>query len=271
MNRIETSLHSLDLNRVKAEIIEFIFSVIEEAKVEGVVVGLSGGVDSSVTFLLCVEALGSDRVYAALMPTAFTPSQDVLDAKTLASKFNVKTFYIPIDDIVASYFHSLRDVKSKPMAEGNLRARVRMSILYYLANSLDLLVAGTSDRSEYMIGYFTKYGDGASDFQPIIHLYKTQVRLLARHLGLPENIAFKPSAPMLLPKHTARSELPADYRTIDQVLHGVFDLDLSIDQIEKEAQIPRRLSAKILSMVESSRHKRTLLKSVLDPFKRIKL
>lgn len=256
MNRVEESLRNIDMDRIVAEIVEFISSSIAEAGADGVVLGLSGGVDSSVAFVLCVEALGSDRVYPVIMPTSFTPAQDIADALDLASVFKAKGIRIDIDGIVDEYTKAIGCRVAKPIVEGNLRARVRMTILYYLANAFNLLVVGTSDRSEYMIGYFTKYGDGAADIQPIVHLYKTQVRLIGRRLGLPERIVSKPSAPMLFPGHTARSELPADYDVIDQVLHGLFDLGLTLDDLERETGIDRIVSSKILSMVESSRHKR---------------
>lgn len=265
MNRVEESLRSIDVDKVVAEIIGFLSSSIAEARAEGVILGLSGGVDSSVTLALCVEALGSDRVHPVIMPTSFTPPQDIADALDLASMFKVRSIRVDIDGIVEGYLNAIGYRVAKPMVEGNLRARIRMTILYYLANAFNLLVVGTSDRSEYMIGYFTKYGDGAADIQPIVHLYKTQVRLIGRYLGLPERIVSKPSAPMLFPGHTARSELPADYDVIDQVLHGLFDLGLTLEDLERETGIDRSISSKILSMVESSKHKRMLPRCIRKP------
>jgi NAD+ synthase len=265
MNRVEESLRNIDVDGAVAEIVEFISLSVAEARAEGVVLGLSGGVDSSVAFTLCVKALEPDRVYPVIMPTSFTPPQDIADALELASMFKAKATRIDIDGVVEGYLKAIGYRVVKPMVEGNLRARVRMTILYYLANALNLLVVGTSDRSEYMIGYFTKYGDGAADIQPIVHLYKTQVRLIAGYLGLPERIVSKPSAPMLFPGHTARSELPADYGVIDQILHGLFDLGLTLDELERETGIGREVSLKILSMVESSKHKRMLPKCVRRP------
>ncbi|MBS7248894.1 MAG: NAD+ synthase [Candidatus Bathyarchaeia archaeon] len=265
MNRVEESLRRIDADRIVDDISKFISSSVVEAKADGVVLGLSGGIDSSVTFVLCVKALGSDRVHPVIMPTSFTPFQDIIDALNLASMFKTESIRVDIDSIVDEYIRCIGYKVVKPIVEGNLRARVRMTILYYLANAFNLLVVGTSDRSEYMIGYFTKYGDGAADIQPILHLYKTQVRLIGRYIGLPDSIVSKPSAPMLFPGHTAKSELPADYDIIDQVLHGFFDLGLTVDELEMETGIGRDISSRILSMVESSKHKRMLPKCVMRP------
>ena len=130
-----------------------------------------------------------------------------------------------------------------------------MSLLYYVANSKNLLVVGTGDRSEILIGYFTKYGDGGVDFLPIGDLYKTQVRWLGKHLGVPENILTKPSSPQLWPGHKAEEELGVTYDRIDLILHAIFDLRMEAEEVRKQfgEDVDR-----VLELHAKSSHKRAM-------------
>ncbi len=142
------------------------------------------------------------------------------------------------------------------VVEGNIRARIRMTILYAYANQYNLLVAGTGDRSEILIGYFTKYGDGGADFFPIGCLYKTQVRRFAVFLGIPEKIAYKPSSPRLWKDHLAEKELGLKYEVIDAVLYSLFDKKLSPQQTAEKLGISLEVVERILSRYYSTSHKR---------------
>jgi NAD+ synthase len=175
----------LNLDETTNEILDFIRETVREAKAKGLVVGLSGGVDSSVTATLSARALGGKKVLGILMPLEFTPPQDTDDAKELADWLGIRTEYIEIQSICEEFFEKLNRGEENPdqrIPMANVRARVRMIVLYYYANLNNYLVIGTGDRSEGLIGYFTKYGDGGVDFEPIAHLYKTQVRELAKYL-----------------------------------------------------------------------------------------
>ena len=132
-----------------------------------------------------------------------------------------------------------------------------MTLLYYHANTFNYLVAGTGDRSEELIGYFTKYGDRGVDFLPISHLYKTQVRALARHLEIPPAITEKPSSPQLYPGHLATDELPLDYNQLDPVLVGLIDLHLSPNAVSAQLHIPEPIIQEIHRRYLRSTHKRT--------------
>ena len=249
----------IDFAETVEEVYSFIRSIVGDSK--GVVLGLSGGVDSSVTATLCVKALGSDRVLALLMPLSFTPKSDVEDALFLAKWLNIDYRVIPIDNIVEAFlsilpYDPLNPVYKIPTA--NLRARVRMLILYYYANLYGLLVAGSSDKSEILIGYYTKYGDGAADFLPIAHLYKTQVRSLAKWLGIPERIAFKPSSPQLYAGHKVTDELPVDYQVLDRILVGLFEYKLKPSEIAEKLKIPEDIVFNIVKRYKSTSHKRKL-------------
>jgi len=160
---------------------------------------------------------------------------------------------------VESFFIALqcnrKSVKQKiPMA--NIYARTRMIILYYYANLKNYLVTGTGDRSEALIGYFTKYGDGAADFLPIIHLYKTQVRELAEHLGIPERIVHKVSSPQLYPGHKATDEIPLDYDRLDPVLVGLFDHGFPPIKVSQKTGVPIEVVKEVMQRFNASKHKR---------------
>jgi len=259
MNELEKALLEMEPGELIDEILEFIRRIVKEAGASGVVVGLSGGVDSSVVAALCVRALGGRSVLGVIMPTAFTPKEDVRDAEELGRWLSMKTALINIQEIAESFFRALgcdrKDLKQKvPMA--NIHARARMIILYYYANLKNYLVAGTGDRSEALIGYFTKYGDGAADFLPIAHLYKTQVRRLARELGIPEGIASKPSSPQLYPGHKAIDEIPLSYERMDPVLVGLFDLCLPPERVSEMTDVPINVVKEIIRRFNSSKHKR---------------
>ena len=253
-------LLNLDWKRVADEIEIFVKNYLASSGASGVVIGLSGGLDSSVTVSLLARALEPKRILGLIMPTNFTPREDIEDALYLAEKLGIRYKIINIDDIVNVYMRSSGVIEnaSTKMAIANLRARVRMSLLYLHANLENLLVAGTSDRSEILLGYFTKYGDGASDFLVIPHLYKTQVRELGRYLGLPERIYKKPPSPQLYPGHRARDELPADYEIIDQVFYLVFDKRRSVSDASRIIGIDPFITASIIKRYLSTMHKRTL-------------
>ena len=133
-----------------------------------------------------------------------------------------------------------------------------MCTLYYYANHYNLIVCGTSDKSELLIGYFTKYGDGGVDILPLGDVYKTQVRKLAKALGIPEKIIRKPSSPRLWPGQLAEEELGLRYEEIDAILYHYVDLKYSIDDIIKKLPISRDKILRVLNMMKSTEHKRKL-------------
>ncbi|MCS7120567.1 MAG: NAD+ synthase [Nitrososphaerota archaeon] len=253
----------LEINKIS----DFIRKVIENSGSSGVVLGLSGGVDSALTAALCAHALGPENVLGIMMPTAFTPIEDMKDAEEVASMLGINTERIDIDEILKAFVSAIKtDVRSEslkiPIA--NLRARIRMLILYFYANAYNYLVAGTGDRSETLIGYFTKYGDGAADFFPIRHLYKTQVRELARHVGIPKRIAMKPSSPQLYPGHKLSDELPLDYDQLDLVLIGLFDLKLTPERVSQMTNVPLSIVEEILERHRRTEHKRKSPASLIE-------
>jgi len=239
-------------NRIAA----FITETVNEAHARGVVVGLSGGIDSAVVGALCVKALGKNNVLALLMPSNSTPRKDLEDARKLASSWGIRHEEIPISGLVETITGSM--ARGTKVAKANVQARVRMILNYYRANSLGYLVAGTGDRSEESLGYFTKWGDGGADFLPIAHLYKTQVRELGARLGLPKEVVEKPASPQLWPGQRAIDEIPADYDKLDIALHYLFDLKAKPAEAAAESHLPRGVVNKALEMHAKTEHKRKL-------------
>lgn len=255
----EISVPQIDFKKTVDEVIDFIRRVVEGSGASGVVLGLSGGLDSSLVAALCARALGSEKVLGVIMPAAFTPKEDIEDAIELAKALGIKYTIVKIDDICDSFMRSLGVNPDDPrvkMPLANLRARIRMVILYFYANICNYLVAGTSDKSEYLIGFFTKYGDGAADFFPIRHLYKTQARELAAYLGLPDKIVKKPSSPQLYPGHKLLDELPADYSVIDPILVGLLEKKLTCEEVSRILGVPIRVVEDIARRHLKSMHKR---------------
>ncbi len=247
----------LDTEAEVVKIARFIRTTVEGAGAKGTVVGISGGVDSAVVGELCVRALGKSRVTTMLLPSKHTPRSDLRDAVSLSTGWGTKTYTIPIDGVVDA-ISSASGMGGHRLANANMQARVRMTILYLAANTNRRLVAGTGDRSEEEVGFFTKFGDGGVDFLPIAHLYKTQVRALGAHLGLPGRIVRKPASPQLWPGHTAAQELPLDYDRLDVVLNCLYVLKLSRRQSAVRAEVPESVVARVMEMHESSAHKRSL-------------
>lgn len=216
----------LDYGRVADEACAFIRSRVDEAGAGGVVFGLSGGIDSAVVAHLSARALGAGRCLALIMPNErFTPDSETGDGRLVAERLGIRSRIVPIGGISDAAVGAAgggarggRGAEAERMAVGNLNARLRAALLYYEAQLNGYLVAGTDDRSEYLIGYFTKYGDGASDLLPIADLYKTQVQRLGRHLGVPAHIVEKPPSPHLWKGHDAAGELGVGYAEVDAIL-----------------------------------------------------
>ncbi len=250
-------LPRIDSPKETKRITAFVKKIVADASVGGVVVGLSGGVDSAVVGALCVRALGKNRVFAGIMPSDFTPKQDIQDAKALAESWQIKSSTLQISSLVRSFGASV-GIRGTKVAKANAIARIRMAILYYYANTLGYLVAGTGDRSESLLGYFTKWGDGGSDFMPIVHLFKTQVRELGAYLSLPNGVLEKPASPQLWAGHKATDEIPADYDKLDVVLHSLFDKKAPKAQAAKAAGVAIHVVDRVLYMHNRSAHKRVL-------------
>lgn len=256
MNRedIIKRLRSLDYNKVEDTIISFMKKEANDNNKDMFIVGLSGGLDSSVVAKLA--SLSGIKTLGLIMPYLnVTPNEDISDAISLARECNIDYLIISLDSI---YEHILTKLPKNKYAAGNLLARLRMCILYYYANVNNGLVLGTSDKSELLIGYFTKYGDGAADLLPIASLYKLQVREFASMLGIKDRIVSKRSSPRLWRGHVAEEELGMVYEDIDGILYSIFDLRLSIEEVMKTFGEDK--VKKVMDMYKNTSHKRNLPK-----------
>lgn len=241
------------LEDTSARIEGFVRGAVDAAGARGVAFGLSGGVDSAVTAHLCCRALGRDRCLALLLPNpAFTPSSETEDGLLVAEGLGIPHKVIRIGEASDSITGG-DEADGVRRAVGNLNARLRAAVIYYEAQKLGYLVAGTDDRSEHLLGYFTKYGDGACDMMPIVGLYKTQVWEIAEFLGVPDRIIRKEPGPHLWPGHTASGELGLDYADIDKILERLGE---DPHLISESTGIPSDGVERILGLHRSTVHKR---------------
>jgi len=230
---------------MKNKIVRWIKLQVRQARSKGVVLGLSGGVDSSIVAALAKRALGRKRVLCLILPIHSHP-QDLRDARLVAKKFGLRTEQIDLSGI---YDRLIRILPAAvPLARANLKPRLRMLVLYYFANRFNYLVCGTGNRSELMAGYFTKYGDGAADILPLGRLLKKQVRSLAENLGIPVHIITKPPSAGLWLGQTDEAEMGITYPELDSILER---LAQKRKQVAEKAKVD-----KVKAMIERSRHKR---------------
>jgi len=249
---IINEIKNQDYSSITETIEKFLSEQIEKQHTKGVILGLSGGIDSAVLAYICKRKL-KEKTLAVIMPdTSITPTETE-DALKMISLTGIEHKLIDIKPIVNEYAMYL---EPNEKSRGNLRARVRTNILYYYANSKNYLVLGSSDKSEQLIGYFTKFGDGAADLTPIISLYKLQIREIAKYLGVPENIISKKSSPHLWKDHEAEEELGASYEEIDSILYCIVEKKLSVDETAKITQIEKSTIEKIYELNRNSEHKR---------------
>lgn len=236
----------MDCKAIVERISQFIRETVESSQSTGVVLGLSGGVDSAVVAFLCVKAIGRERVLANLMPEKnVTPEEDLRDALQIAKTLGIEHNVIDISPFVDLFLKMLGEDKNAVI---NLKPRIRMAINYFFANKLRRLVVGTGNKSEIMIGYFTKYGDGGVDLQPIGDLYKTEVLELAKFLGVPENVIRKKPTAGLYVGQTDEAEIGMSYAELDEILKAIESGVVREDEKFK----------RVLSLVIASEHKRTL-------------
>ncbi|MEM3612238.1 MAG: NAD+ synthase [Candidatus Bathyarchaeia archaeon] len=253
------SVLELDWTEVEEKITRFIKDYVEKAKANGIVLGLSGGIDSSTVAALSSKAVGGNNVLGLMLPEKETYNpKDMEHARLVAEKFDLKTEAIDITPALEALQKTLPifDAEDK-LSKGNLKARMRMLYIYYYANKLNLIVCGSSDKSETMMGYFTKWGDVAADISPIMDLYKTQVKKLARHLGIPKEIVEKPPSPTLWPGQTAEEELGIKYETLDLILYGLEHF-MKIEDIAEQLGLQKDLVERVKERWLKMEHKRRM-------------
>ncbi len=264
----------MDIKKAKETILDFIRTNIEQASLDGVVLGLSGGIDSALTAYLAVEALGHKNVLGIHLPERnITPARDVLDATDVAGRLNIDFKTIDISGIMSSFMCSISQNENcsgsgscsgiptpvltstpTPLTNGNLKARIRMSILYYYANMSNRMVIGTGNKTEIMLGYYTKYGDGGVDIEPIGDLYKTDVMELSRMVGVPEGIITKSPSAGLWVGQTDEEELGISYVVLDKLL-VMLQSDKTPEYIQEILSISDEQMDSITKRINANIHK----------------
>jgi len=245
-------MRPLDYNKTISKIQSWINECVKAAQVEGIVVGLSGGIDSAVTSTLCVNAIGKENVIGLGLPCLSIP-QDLDDAKMVADQLGIEFIVFDLSSVYKEFLKiTLNQIESNIIAKANVKARLRMVTCYFMAQSKGrFLIGGTGNRTELGIGYFTKYGDGGVDFEPIGGLYKCEVREIARKLKVPESIINKPPSAGLWEGQTDEGEIGITYDVIDEIIYRIdYNLDLS--------DINMSDVKKVKKMMRISQHKLSL-------------
>ncbi|MFC5367993.1 NAD+ synthase [Salinirubrum litoreum] len=260
---LDLRLSEDELEAHREHIVSFLTDLVESAGADGAVIGLSGGIDSTLTAHLAVEALGPERVHGLVMPSDVNTEGNMTDAERVAELLDVSYDVIDINPIVDAFVDAFpaEDTETRldgdlQMAAGNVRVRTRGVLNYFLANAQNRIVLGTGNRSEALAGYYTKYGDQAVDCNPIGNLYKQQVRQLAAHVGVPEDLVTKtPSAEMWLGQ-TDEEEMGLTYDTLDAILAVHVDGPLSKSATIRELGVTGAQVDRVVELYERSEHKR---------------
>jgi len=248
-----------ELETVRETLLSFIQDTVADADAEGATLGLSGGIDSTTTAYLAVEALGIDGLHGLVMPSEVNDPDNMSDAERVATELGIEYDTIEIQPIAEQIFEAVPSATEDRMAMGNVYVRTRAVLNYFVANAEDRVVLGTGNRAEAMTGYFTKYGDQAVDCNPIGGLYKQQVRQLADSLDVPADLVAQTPTAGMWDGQTDEDELGLDYNTVDAILALHVDGPLSasatlrvLDDVTHE-QIRR-----VESLVAGSEHKRSM-------------
>ena len=257
--KLTPSLLEMDFSETQKRICRFIKEYVENCGAKGIVLGLSGGIDSGTIAALSSLAIGGENVLGLMLPENENFNQkDIDDAKVVGELFHLKTQVCDISNALNGIYCDIPVFdRSDKLCKGNVKARTRMIYLYYFANKQNRIVCGSSDKSETMMGYFTKWGDAAADIAPIMDLYKTQVRKLAIHLGIPKELALKTSTPALWPNQLAESELGIKYETLDLILFGL-ERFMEPQEVAEQLGIEKSLVDNVKSRWLANEHKRRM-------------
>jgi NAD+ synthase len=243
----------LNVKYVRKLLVDFIRDEITNAGLERAVVGLSGGVDSSVVAYLSAEALGKENVLNVLMPYKTSSADSVGDAKLVVENLGTRSELVDITGMVDAYLE--RAPHSSNVRKGNVMARARMIVLYDLSARESALVVGTSNKTEFMLGYGTIYGDMACGINPLGDLYKTQVWQLAEAIGVPENIVKKKPSADLWVGQTDEGELGLLYGDVDRLLYHMIDERRTDDELI-QLGFSRAFVSRVRTLVQRNQFKR---------------
>ncbi|QSG13765.1 NAD+ synthase [Halapricum desulfuricans] len=253
---LDLTLNDDELEARREHITGFIQEQLDAAGAEKAVVAISGGVDSGLIAGLAADALGPERVHGLVMPSEVNDEETMSDAVRVAERFELPHDVIEVGPIVESFLEAYPEGGEHRMAAGNVRVRTRAVLNYLVANTENGLVVGTGNRTEALIGYFTKYGDGAVDCHPIANLYKQQVRQLARHVGVPESVAARTPTAGMWVGQTDEEELGIEYDTLDSILALHVEGDVPASATAREVGVEEPVVERVRNLYERSAHKR---------------
>ena len=233
----------------------FIRDSITKAGMTRAVIGLSGGIDSAISAYLAAQALGAENVLALRMPYVTSSAESLSDAESVIEDLGLPHLVVPISDMAQPLIERFPEMS--PLRKGNIMARLRMITLYDQSMAWGGLVMGTSNKTEFLLGYSTIYGDSGVALHPIADLYKYQVRQMARHLGVPAAIIEKPPSADLWVGQTDEDELGFTYDQADQVLFLLVDERYTVDEVAVEG-FDREFVVQIWERVKANHYKRTM-------------
>ena len=255
---LDLRLSTSELAATRERIVAFIADLVDDAGATGAVLGISGGVDSTLTAHLAVEALGEDGLHGLVMPSAVNDPEVMSDAERAAEDLGIEYDVVEIQPIADAVFDALPGPAADRMARGNVFVRTRAVCNYLVANAEDRIVLGTGNRAEALTGYYTKYGDQAVDCNPIGNLYKQQVRQLAAHVGVPRDLVMQEPTAGMWEGQTDADELGLDYDTVDAILAAHVDGGLSRSATVRELGVPEPAVDHVVTLHERSAHKRAM-------------
>ncbi len=247
-----------DTATMRSECISFVRSAVADADAGGVVIGLNGGVDSTVTATLAVEALGAERVSGLVLPSSKIGSRSAQDAEAVADVLGIEAETIHLQSLLMSFGELAphTDLHGDPIVRESLVDRLRMTMLYLAADATDRLVLGTITRSELLLGSFSEHGDGAADLLPLGGLYRTEVETLAEYLEIPDFVVETPAAAGFYPGRSDSHDLEEPQSVIDAVLRRLVEADDDPERIAAALGLEPEAVERIVRYHETTEHKR---------------
>ncbi|SNZ14864.1 NH(3)-dependent NAD(+) synthetase [Natronoarchaeum philippinense] len=255
---VDLRFSDAELAARRDQITTFIAEQAAAAGADGAVLGLSGGIDSTLVAHLAVEALGEDGLHGLVMPGVVSDDENMSDAERVALDLGIEYDVIEIEPIVDAFVAAYPESAGDETAVGNARARTRAVLNYLVSNHENRLVLGTGNRSEALVGYYTKYGDGAVDCHPIGNLYKQQVRQLARAVGVPDDLVEKTPTAGLWSEQTDEDELGIPYDTLDPILAVHVDGGVPASATARLVDADVETIEYVRELYEQSAHKRAM-------------
>jgi NAD+ synthase len=247
--------YNLNAELATESLIRFIREEVTKIGFSRGIIGVSGGVDSAVVAFLTARALGGENTYCVSMPYKTNDPSTIADAQVVAEALGAPLMIVDITPMVDAYFAQFPEADH--IRRGNVMARARMIVLYDLSRVYQALVIGTSNKTEALVGYTTLWGDMAAALWPLGDIYKTEVRILARHLGVPEHIVTKPPTAGLWQGQTDEGELGITYEELDAILVELVDKRIT-KEVLPERGFDREKVERVYHMMQTSQFKRRL-------------